>query len=217
MRGYITLAASAAAILAASPSLAQTAGVTFSNYQLGTLPFNLGYAFSLSQNLSVSALGVFDAGGNGFQYGPIQVGLWNNSGALLASTWVNSGSILFQEFRYEGIQATALSAGQTYFVGANYPGTPSCNSCVDQFGEYATVTNSPGVNYLYSAYAGGPGFARPTNSFGTDNLLSANFLTGPLPSSAVPEPASWAMMIGGFGMIGGALRGRRRKVGVRFV
>lgn len=28
----------------------------------------------------------------------------------------------------------------------------------------------------------------------------------------VPEPASWAMMIGGLGLAGGALRGRRRKV-----
>ncbi len=30
----------------------------------------------------------------------------------------------------------------------------------------------------------------------------------PLP--AVPEPASWAMMVGGFGLIGGALRYRRK-------
>lgn len=30
--------------------------------------------------------------------------------------------------------------------------------------------------------------------------------------AAVPEPASWAMMIGGFGFIGGALRARRRSV-----
>lgn len=30
-------------------------------------------------------------------------------------------------------------------------------------------------------------------------------------SSAVPEPSSWAMMIGGFGMMGGAMRYRRRK------
>jgi hypothetical protein len=32
--------------------------------------------------------------------------------------------------------------------------------------------------------------------------------------SSVPEPASWAMMLGGFGLIGGALR--RRKVAVSF-
>jgi hypothetical protein len=29
-------------------------------------------------------------------------------------------------------------------------------------------------------------------------------------SGAVPEPASWALMLGGFGMIGGALRSRRK-------
>lgn len=33
---------------------------------------------------------------------------------------------------------------------------------------------------------------------------------------AVPEPATWAMMIGGFGAIGGTLRYRRRKVSVSF-
>ena len=35
------------------------------------------------------------------------------------------------------------------------------------------------------------------------------------PAGAVPEPASWAMMIGGFGMIGGVLRSRRKAI-VRF-
>lgn len=29
---------------------------------------------------------------------------------------------------------------------------------------------------------------------------------------AVPEPASWALMVGGFGLVGGALRSRRRAV-----
>jgi len=31
-------------------------------------------------------------------------------------------------------------------------------------------------------------------------------------SGAVPEPASWAMMLGGFGLVGGAMRSRRRTV-----
>lgn len=34
--------------------------------------------------------------------------------------------------------------------------------------------------------------------------------------SAVPEPASWAMMIAGFGLMGGLLRASRRSVRVRY-
>lgn len=34
--------------------------------------------------------------------------------------------------------------------------------------------------------------------------------------AAVPEPATWAMMIGGFGMIGGVMRRRAYKTKVRF-
>ena len=48
-------------------------------------------------------------------------------------------------------------------------------------------------------------------STSSDNL-TVNVLAGNAGgvTSAVPEPASWAMMIGGFGAVGGALRRRRR-------
>ena len=35
-------------------------------------------------------------------------------------------------------------------------------------------------------------------------------------NGAVPEPASWAMMLGGFGLVGGALRGTKRKTQLTF-
>lgn len=35
----------------------------------------------------------------------------------------------------------------------------------------------------------------------------------PLPAAAVPEPSTWAMLIAGFGLVGGAMRSRRRKPG----
>jgi hypothetical protein len=38
-----------------------------------------------------------------------------------------------------------------------------------------------------------------------------NIRVAPLGASAVPEPASWAMMIAGFSAVGGAMRCRRRK------
>lgn len=46
----------------------------------------------------------------------------------------------------------------------------------------------------------------------TYNLDNARFA---LATAPVPEPATWAMMIFGFGMIGGALRSRQRRT-VRF-
>lgn len=38
---------------------------------------------------------------------------------------------------------------------------------------------------------------------------SVQFAGGPAVTPAVPEPASWALMIGGFGMVGGSLRRSR--------
>lgn len=43
--------------------------------------------------------------------------------------------------------------------------------------------------------------------FGIDNLT---FTAGEVVSPAVPEPASWAMMIAGFGLVGAATRRQRR-------
>ncbi len=51
-------------------------------------------------------------------------------------------------------------------------------------------------------------FASKSPAFEVDNIAF---------SSAVPEPASWAMMIGGFGLVGGAMRRRpRHSTTVRF-
>ncbi|QTD57656.1 PEPxxWA-CTERM sorting domain-containing protein [Parasphingorhabdus cellanae] len=44
--------------------------------------------------------------------------------------------------------------------------------------------------------------ANPDFAFNTNNINV----------SAVPEPATWGMMIFGFGMVGGALRRRRKSV-----
>ncbi len=52
------------------------------------------------------------------------------------------------------------------------------------------------------------------NRLNLKNTTYSISTTGATP--AVPEPATWAMMIGGFGGIGGAMRARRRKVSVTF-
>jgi len=42
-----------------------------------------------------------------------------------------------------------------------------------------------------------------------DYQLTLNVSAPTPPTTAVPEPATWAMMIGGFGLVGGAMRRRR--------
>lgn len=47
----------------------------------------------------------------------------------------------------------------------------------------------------------------------TDYVFVDNFTVGTqMPSSAVPEPATWAMMITGFGIAGAAVRRKRRQL-----
>jgi hypothetical protein len=49
------------------------------------------------------------------------------------------------------------------------------------------------------------------SSYECDNCVNVRFVTsGAALGNAVPEPAAWAMMLGGFGAVGGAMRARRR-------
>jgi len=58
-----------------------------------------------------------------------------------------------------------------------------------------------------------------TNYVSQQTVTNASWLAGSIDSKVttlpVPEPASWAMMIGGFGLVGASLRTRRR-VAVEF-
>ena len=51
-----------------------------------------------------------------------------------------------------------------------------------------------------------------------DVLANPNYSidTGAIHAAFVPEPAQWALMIGGFGFVGGAMRRRKAKVAVTF-
>jgi hypothetical protein len=62
---------------------------------------------------------------------------------------------------------------------------------------YHQVTTDDPYSYVYSAIDG-------THLHMAIETLSANG------GSSAPEPASWALMVGGFGLIGGAMRSRRK-------
>ena len=63
---------------------------------------------------------------------------------------------------------------------------------------------------LVSGTVGAEGSSSPANASFSGNLSFANQV------AAVPEPATWGLMVVGFGMIGAAARGRKTKTTVRF-
>jgi len=61
-----------------------------------------------------------------------------------------------------------------------------------------------------------PGNFSFTTDIGFDPTIGPVFgtigpITGNLIASPTPEPSSWALMLGGFGLVGGAIRTRRRR------
>ena len=108
-------------------------------------------------------------------------------------------------------------------------------------GNNVTFTNPSGAvlsNYIYNGFnqGGSIKFKVPVGLAAGSNTFSFAY-TSPGPSNgggqplsdegfniervalisgAVPEPATWAMMILGFGLVGGAMRSRGRRVSVSF-
>ncbi len=78
---------------------------------------------------------------------------------------------------------------------------------------FTTTTAVGGVNTAFSFF--GIDGLGPITGFSIDTTRTPDGFSsvGPISfagaAGAVPEPATWAMMIGGFGMVGGAMRRRR--------
>jgi hypothetical protein len=126
-----------------------------------------------------------------------------------------------------------LANGSNYNVGNYAPFSSGINAVL-------ALTSGQTGTLNFNSNAGGAG--SPLFSFDLAGLFTANG-QGALPgggvtltnqtqidgttifagspgvlavTAAVPEPATWAMMIGGFGMVGGAMRYRRRQPKVSF-
>lgn len=118
-------------------------------------------------------------------------------------------------------QVLSTVVGQTYRFTFGYShnlfaGLPSASGFFDVGGLSGTVTHSTGTNADLDWQA----FTGTFTATSTSTLLSFRNLTGDgsaglllddIVVDAVPEPGIWAMMIAGFGIVGGTLRRLRRK------
>ena len=215
---FQTVAALAASFLVASAASAATVVVTPGS---GQRSLSISFYDPLGQSFTAGATDV-NLQSFGFQLqtlnsgsaaSPLTLTFYTGSGfggASLGSFTLTPSGIpttrtpTFVDFTTTGI---LLSPGQTY--------TAALTSNSNRYGlVYGPDINlNTGAVLGPDAYAGGrllaTGFTDRPCSGGT---CDANFRYRAIGAPAVPEPATWAMMIAGFGLVGGAMRRRSTKV-----
>ncbi|MBI5706202.1 MAG: PEP-CTERM sorting domain-containing protein [Armatimonadetes bacterium] len=184
------------AAVAASSAFGQAwefSGISI-NYTNGY--WSLGCQFDVLNPVSVYALGSYDDNGDGFLSGSQDVGIFDMSSNLLASTTVTSSDTLLGHFRYASITPLYLAAGR--YMIASTTGIDNYTWATSGF------YTDPNIAFVTDAYSASATLVAPTGGGGTaggDGWWGPNMLIHP-----VPEPASMAVL--GLGLLAVV---RRRK------
>ena len=200
----ISLIASLAIV---GPVAAQTAGITFgatpSAFNSGNFATR-GWEFGVSQSIQVTALGLYDEGGNGFSNSH-QIGLWNSSSTLLASMVMPTGTTAIlgaDSFRYQNLLSSVVLGAGTYRIGALF----DVND-LDFIAFNAAPNGAAGFVTYIGPRLSSAGFLDPTSvSIISGGAFGPNFLF--TTTSVVPEPSSLALIGLGLGVLAFARRSR---------
>jgi hypothetical protein len=187
-RGYLgVVALCAAAIAPAGAHAAVIPGPFLNDFDGGWT--TAGVSFTANQNSDLTSF-VFQSEGQSDT-----IVLADSSGTVLHSVGSSGGTVNVN---------WALSAGNTYWLlqttGSNARFT-FWNGSTPSDVDISLV--STGIFSLSVIEA-----VNGTDISGSQYWAAFNDIT--TSGSAAPEPASWAMMLGGFGLVGGAMRSRRK-------
>jgi hypothetical protein len=145
----------------------------------------VGAAFGVTNDITVTALGCFD-----YLLGPgqgaVEVGLWNSTGALLASNTITASSTLFNQSRYQAVTPVFLVPGQTYHLGAFPTNGTWSGLYIEAPSVGGSVVTAPEIVLGNSAQVAG-GFASPIEVTNTPGAyyLAPNFEF----QNSTPEPS----------------------------
>ena len=185
-----------AALIAFCPAPTRAGTIAFSItnppnvLNVGAGEDTLGYAFTLSSQVTVTDLGFWDQGSNGLGNSR-QVTIWNSLGMQEAQGMVLSGTMspITDGFRYVSIKPVVLPAG-SYTIGAFYPRLASDEAGI----MVGTITPASGITYGGSRSVEGNGFPM------TDPFLIPNSYFGPnfqfTTATTVPDTATTCSLLG---------------------
>lgn len=182
---------------------------------------SLGLLFTVNQSVTISQVGYWDAGGDGVQQGgPISVALFTRSsttsGAIISGTQID----------FTGTVGTLT--GPTYFTTGQFRTANLSSPVTLTPGDYAIVAwgFGTGADYFiggnispaaFNTLGGALTFLTP-GYYGTAGLFPANadgggtYLAGSFVAAAIPEPSTYAAIIGAVALgVVVACRNRRRQ------
>jgi len=146
---------------------------------------SVGWQFDVLSSLTVTGLGWFDENVDGLAVAH-RVGIWDPTGALLASAVVPAGTTapLDGQFRTVAISPITLTVGNGYIVGGENFATNT-----ERLASNVTQTVNPSIRYIDATFSLiGSGFERPTNfSVATTGFYGPSF-------SIIPEPSSFVLL-----------------------
>ncbi|MBT9470025.1 MAG: PEPxxWA-CTERM sorting domain-containing protein [Pseudomonadota bacterium] len=165
-------------------------GVAFSSSSLGLIDTDAGGSGNFANEPSASTILFFQNANNAV--------LNYAAGFSTGFSFFYTSSTAATVNVYDGLNATGNLLGSLN-LAAQY----SQNCAGDPTGGFCNWTS---VGVAFGGLAKSIDFGGAAGQTGFDNITFGSAT----PGSAVPEPATWAMMIAGFGMAGAALRRRRQ-------
>lgn len=173
-----------------SPGAIADTALSFTGGSSYTWPgASIGWEFSISEEITVTHLGVFDSGSDGLAESH-EVGIFPAGvNSVIVSTTVTTADMLEDGFRYASISPTVLSPG-SYVVAARMP------TGADLGVSFADEVTAPGISYTKEWYLYSANFELPTDDWDADGgNFGANFKFNELVPAPVPAMTQSAMLV----------------------